>query len=112
MIFRYAIATGRAQRDPSQDLHGALKTRKTVHYPSIPFAELSGFLDAIDQSGATLPDDPIFKRLSYEIAFTEYAVALGYETAERDPDYPAIDILFDVRATVNRIAANAAALYA
>jgi len=54
MIFRYAIATGRAQRDPSQDLRGALKTRKTVHYPSIPFAELPGFLDAIDQSGATL----------------------------------------------------------
>jgi integrase len=53
MIFRYAIATGRAQRDPSQDLRGALKTRKTVHYPSIPFAELPGFLDAIDQSGAT-----------------------------------------------------------
>jgi hypothetical protein len=65
--------------------------------------------NAFQRSG---PDDPIFKRLSYEIAFTEYAVALGYETAERDPDYPAIDILFDVRATVNRIAANAAALYA
>jgi integrase len=53
MIFRYAIATGRAERDPSQDLRGALKTRKATHYPTIPFSELPGFLDAIDQSGAT-----------------------------------------------------------
>ncbi len=53
MVFRYAIATGRAQGDPSQDLRGALKTRKTAHYPSIPFAELPDFLHAIDQSGAT-----------------------------------------------------------
>jgi integrase len=54
MVFRYAIATGRAQRDPSQDLRGALKVRKVAHYPSIPFVELPAFLDAIDQSGATL----------------------------------------------------------
>jgi integrase len=53
MIFRYAIASGLAERDPSQDLRGALKTRKPSHYPAIPFAELPAFLDAIDQSGAT-----------------------------------------------------------
>ena len=30
-IFRYAIATGRAERDPSPDLKGALATPKTMH---------------------------------------------------------------------------------
>jgi len=57
-------------------------------------------------------EDPNFKRLSYEIAFTEYSVALGYEMAERDPDIPADDLLFEVRSTLNRVAASAASLYA
>jgi len=34
-IFRYAVATGRAQRDPSADLKGALKSKHKVHYAAI-----------------------------------------------------------------------------
>lgn len=34
-IFRYAIATGRSERDPAADLRGALKTTKTNHHASI-----------------------------------------------------------------------------
>lgn len=34
-VFRYAVATGRAERDPSTDLRGALATPKTTHFPSI-----------------------------------------------------------------------------
>lgn len=34
-VFRYAVATGRAERDPSTDLRGALKTKKTRHFASI-----------------------------------------------------------------------------
>lgn len=34
-IFRYAIATGRAHRDPTADLKGALKPRKKKHFPAI-----------------------------------------------------------------------------
>lgn len=65
MIFRYAVATGRAERDPSQDLRGALKTRKVTHYPSIPFSELPALLDAIDQSGATLQTQLAIDALLY-----------------------------------------------
>ena len=36
----------------------------------------------------------------YEIALTEYSIALGYEMAERDPDIPADDLLFEVRSTL------------
>jgi integrase len=39
-IFRYAIATGRADRDPAPDLRGALKTRAVVHMKRIGEAEL------------------------------------------------------------------------
>lgn len=34
-VFRYAIATGRAERDPSQDLRGALPPAKEKHHASI-----------------------------------------------------------------------------
>lgn len=34
-VFRYAILTGRADRDPSQDLKGALKAPKVVHRAAI-----------------------------------------------------------------------------
>lgn len=56
-------------------------------------------------------EDINFRRLAYEIAFTEYSIALGYEMAERDPDIPADDLLYEVRTTLNRISTSAASLY-
>jgi hypothetical protein len=57
------------------------------------------------------PEDLAFRRLSYEIAFSEYAMALGYEMAGQDPDIPADDLLYEVRSTLNRVSSAAAALY-
>jgi integrase len=34
-IFRFAIATGRAERDPSRDLEGALKPKRVKHHAAI-----------------------------------------------------------------------------
>lgn len=48
-IFRYAVATGRAERDPSGDLRGALPPATHVHYASITEPEKIGaLLRAID----------------------------------------------------------------
>lgn len=48
-IFRYAVATGRAERDPSSDLRGALPPATHVHYASITEPEKIGaLLRAID----------------------------------------------------------------
>ena len=48
-VFRYAVATGRAERDPSADLRGALKTKKTRHHASITNpAKVGELLRAID----------------------------------------------------------------
>jgi integrase len=49
MVFRYAIATGRAERDPSMDLRGALTTPQVSHRATIvdPIA-IGGLLRAID----------------------------------------------------------------
>ena len=48
-VFRYAVATGRAPRDPSGDLRGALAPVKKGHFPSITEPEKIGqLLRAID----------------------------------------------------------------
>ena len=53
-IFRYAVATGRAERDPSADLKGALPPRQQKHHPSITDPkEVAGLLRAIDAYGGT-----------------------------------------------------------
>ncbi|MGG1949008.1 integrase arm-type DNA-binding domain-containing protein [Trinickia sp. NRRL B-1857] len=46
-IFRYAIATGRADRDPAPDLRGALKTRAVVHMKRIGESELPELMQKI-----------------------------------------------------------------
>lgn len=49
MVFRYAIATGRAERDPCPDLRGAIPTAKTEHMPAITTPKEAGeLLRAID----------------------------------------------------------------
>lgn len=48
-VFRYAIATGRLERDPTSALRGALKTAKNRHYASITDpAKVGELLRAID----------------------------------------------------------------
>ena len=56
-------------------------------------------------------EDPAFRRLSYEVAFSEYAMGLGYEVLKQDPSIPADDLLYEVRNSLNRVAASAAPLY-
>ncbi len=48
-VFRYAVATGRADRDPSGDLRGAIPPTKAKHHASITDPkEIGGLLRAID----------------------------------------------------------------
>lgn len=56
-------------------------------------------------------EDTSFRRLSYEIAFSEYAMGLGYEVSQQDPNIAADDLLYEVRSTLNRISTAAVALY-
>ncbi len=56
-------------------------------------------------------EDAVFQRISYEIAFTEYAVALGYEMAEEDPAMGADDLLYEVRQSINRLSRASAVLF-
>lgn len=48
-VFRYAVATGRAERDPAADLRGALPPVKPKHHSAITDPEkVAGLLRAID----------------------------------------------------------------
>ena len=53
-VFRYAIACGKAIRDPSSDIKEALKTQKTTHYPALDVKELPEFLNVLNRNDARL----------------------------------------------------------
>jgi hypothetical protein len=56
-------------------------------------------------------DEPVFRRLAYEVAFSEYAIALASEL-ERSGHYNDLtDPIVDIRLTLNRVARKAASMY-
>jgi hypothetical protein len=57
-------------------------------------------------------EDPVFRRLAYEVAFTEYAIALSSELAAQGAYLDPFDPIADIRETIQRIADRAAYLYA
>ncbi len=55
-VFRYAVATGRAERDPSGDLRGALPPVKSQHFAAVTEPDqIAAVLRAIDGYEGTLP---------------------------------------------------------
>lgn len=56
-------------------------------------------------------EDAGFLRLSYEIAFTTYALGLVRELLNKDPELTGDDVLFEVRDTLRRVTSRAAVLY-
>jgi Histidine kinase-, DNA gyrase B-, and HSP90-like ATPase len=58
------------------------------------------------------PSDPVFRRLAYEVALTEYALALARELDARQWFSDTGDALFEIRDTIDRVAKLAAMLYA
>lgn len=53
-IFRYAIACGKAVRDPSRDIGDALKPVKKEHFAAIDYQELPDFLRELNSNRARL----------------------------------------------------------
>lgn len=54
-VIRYAVATGRAERDPTGDLRGALPPRRTGHFAAFTEpADVAALLRAIDAFRGTL----------------------------------------------------------
>jgi len=56
-------------------------------------------------------EDPVFRRLAYEVAFSEYAIALAMELDYREEFLDPQDAIVEIRETIHRIARSAAPLY-
>jgi hypothetical protein len=57
-------------------------------------------------------EDVKFRRLAYEVAFSEYAIALAHEMNAVNYYIDVEDAIYDVRETLNRVSRAAAYLYA
>jgi integrase len=53
-VFRYAIITERAERNPALDLKGALKPMRHGHYAALDMEEIPSFLQALNRNDARL----------------------------------------------------------
>lgn len=62
--------------------------------------------------GTSGVEDVAFQRLAYEIAFTQYALAVAREIYQTDPAITPDDVLFEVRDALRRITVSSASLYA
>jgi hypothetical protein len=61
--------------------------------------------------GVGSTDDPSFRRLAYEVAFAEYAIALASDLAAHDEYLDPSDPIVDIRETLNRVTRRGALLY-
>jgi hypothetical protein len=54
----------------------------------------------------------VFRRLAYEVAFSEYAIALAHEMDQNGEFIEPSEAMVEIRDTLNRMARRAASLYA
>jgi integrase len=64
-VFRYAIATGKADTDPTLALRGALETREVQHHPPLERADLPAFFEALGADGARRPTEIAIRLMAY-----------------------------------------------
>ena len=86
-IFRYAIATGRAERDLSVDLKGALTARKSKHHPHLKEDELLGFFQVLENYGGELQTKLALKLIILTFVRTSELIGakwkeINFETSE------------------------------
>lgn len=79
--------------------------RRTI-YINLDFPQL-----VAAKAGRTV-EDPIFRRLAYEVAFAEYAVAVASELNNKGEFLEPSDAIVEIRERLNAVARQAAALYA
>jgi len=81
-IFRYAVATGRAERDITGDLRGALKTRRKENYSHLKAKELPEFFEKLEQYNGELQTKLALKFLLF--TFVRTGEVRGARWAEID----------------------------
>lgn len=85
-VFRYAVATGRAESDPTRDLKGALKPFKKTHFAALDSKELPAFLDTLNRNEARLYPQTIRAVRLLMLTFVRTSELIGARWEEIDLD--------------------------
>jgi integrase len=83
-VFRYAIATGRAERDISADLRGALKTHRASHYARLEAKELPEFFAKLEEYDGDLQTKLALKLLVFTFVRTGELRGAKWEEIDLD----------------------------
>ena len=83
-IFRYAVATGRAESDPTRDLKGALKPFKRGHFAALDSKELPEFLKVLNKNDARLFPQTIRAVRLLMLTFVRTGELIGAQWSEFD----------------------------
>ena len=62
-IFRYAVASLKADSDPAAALRGALQRRETKHHAPLAKADIGPFVEALGKAGANRPTETAIRLL-------------------------------------------------
>lgn len=84
MVFSYAIATGRADRNPATDLTGALKPQQKQHYAHLKEGELPELLEKLENYDGSLQTKLALKMLL--LTFVRTSELRGAEWTEIDEE--------------------------
>ena len=83
-VFRYAIATGKADTDPTFALRGALETREVQHHPPLERADLPAFFEALSADGAGRPTEIAIRLMAYLFSRTIELRAASWSELDLD----------------------------
>ncbi|MHA1540414.1 MAG: tyrosine-type recombinase/integrase [Alphaproteobacteria bacterium] len=81
-IFRYAIATGRAEQDITFALRDALKTMRPENYKHLPISELPAFLKALEAYEGYAPTKIAFLLLIITMVRTNEIIGARWEEVD------------------------------
>jgi integrase len=85
-VFRYGIATGRCERDPSRDLRGALTPHKSRHQAAVTPEELPALLRAVESYGELGDKLTGYALKLLALTFVRTCELIGAEWSEIDMD--------------------------
>lgn len=83
-VFRFAVATGRVESDPTRDLKGALKPFKKSHFASLDTKDLPPFLTALNKNEARLYPQTIRAVKLLMLTFVRTSELIGAKWEEFD----------------------------
>lgn len=85
-VFRYAIITDRAERNPAADLKGALKPARKGHYAALDVKDLPAFLQALERNDARLYRETRLAMKLLALTFVRTGELIGATWDEFDLD--------------------------